>query len=97
MAFKMSRGIFGCLLGYYLLLPLVKINLLFPIPVSTLAQNCLQNEGHAEMPDFLSSVNVVFSHACATKNRSSKCYSTFSSVGRLIADGRDGRFSQLFQ
>ena len=51
------------------LLPFVKIKFLFITSVSTLAQHSLQNEGHAEKPDFPVSVQCCL-HACAPENLS---------------------------
>ena len=59
MVFKMSWGISNRLHGYYPLLPLFKIFFLFPIPVFTLAQDCLQDKGHTEMPDFPESASFM--------------------------------------
>ena len=43
----------------FTLLPLFEIKFLFTNPVYTIAQHGLQNEGHAEMPDFPASISSL--------------------------------------
>ena len=72
------RGIFNCLLEYYLLRPLFKKFFLLPTPVSTLAQDCAKERSRWDAR--LSSVSIVFIPV-PWKNLSAKrCCTPFYSV-----------------
>ena len=62
----MSRRISDRLSGYYQLLPLFNLTHVFCLPLKTLAQGGLQNEGHAETPDF----PVSMSSSCLCPGKS---------------------------